>query len=92
MIKCKKPKHLWNEPCTPDMECYINSYEHYNCFCVYMNSIHNEEHTLYQIAHKMDISHTTVKILIDNAISKLKEAAQNGEIDRRVFEYLFKNR
>lgn len=80
MIKCGKPKHLWRENCTPEMECYIKSPEHYNCFCVYAALIHETEHTLQEVAKLMNISHTTVKQIEAQALEKIRNSIKSGDI------------
>jgi len=73
-------KHYENpeEPCKPGYSCYVNSPEHYNCFFVYMYFNEGKQHTLQEIAHLLDMSHTTVKCIQDSALAKLKQKVLEG--------------
>lgn len=74
--QCKDP----HTPATPDMDCFINSPEHYNCFEVYKYYLNSEEHTLHECAKLMSISHTTVKQIELSAIKKLRDLVVSGQI------------
>jgi len=67
--------------CTPET-CgwYINSEKFFNCFLVYKHYIQENQHTLQEVAALMDISHTTVKQIENQALGKIKELVKDGRI------------
>lgn len=72
-MKCCQDKKNPLEPCKPGMDCYVNSPEHYNCFMVYMHYNRGKNHTLQEVAKLMDMSHTTIKCIEDQALNKLRD-------------------
>lgn len=68
---CSKTKCIWN----------VNKREAKNCFLLYKHMIKDTQHTLYEIANVMRISHTTVKQIENEAFQKLKETSLTKQID-----------
>jgi hypothetical protein len=80
MIKCGSTDP--NSPCDPSMDCYINHPKYFNCICVYNHYINETEHTLQEVAKLMDMSHTTVKQIQEQAFSKIKNLIDAGELTK----------
>ena len=80
----------WRKPCTPDTcEWYIKAPKYFNCFLVYKHYIHENEHTLQEVAKLMDISHTTVKQIESQALDKIKALVANGEVTLEQVQQIF---
>ena len=68
---CDKTKCIWN----------VNKKEAKNCFKLYQYLVRDSQHTLYEIANIMKISHTTVKQIENEASLKLKDTPLADQID-----------
>lgn len=69
---------------------FINQPEFFNCFLVYVHYIHDTSHTLQEVAALMNISHTTVKQIETQALNKLRETAQSGELSPKDMQRILK--
>jgi len=78
--------------CTPETcDWYINAPKYYNCFLVYRYFIKDYEHTLQEVASRMDISHTTVKQIESQALKKLKEQIVKGSLKLEDLKQIIKS-
>ncbi len=78
-FKCEHPHNIdIDQPCKPTYKCYVNSPEHFNCFFVYMHYNKEKEHTLQEVAHLLNMSHTTVKCIEEQALIKLRDFVKNN--------------
>lgn len=75
---CDLDKGCWDKPC-PKTDCIwnVNKPEASNCFLFYKHMINEKQHTLYEIASVMRISHTTVKQIENESLKKLKDTPLN---------------
>lgn len=70
MIKCANTN--LNKSCTPDMDCYINSPQHYNCYCVWQHFNGKKEYSLEEIAQLIGVSHQAISQIIGRVKNRLK--------------------
>lgn len=80
---CDLDEGCWSKPC-PKTNCIwnINKTEAANCFLLYKHLINEKQHTLYEIASVMRISHTTVKQIENESLKKLKDAPLSSLADQ----------
>ena len=72
--ECDLEEGIWDTPCQRTGCIYnINKAEASNCFLFYKYFINDKQHTLYDIAGIMRVSHTTIKQVENETLKNLSQ-------------------
>lgn len=71
-MKCSNPSV--SKCCTPEMDCFVNSPEHYNCFLVWSHFNKDSELTLHEVGELLDLSYESIRQIEVRALAKYSAA------------------
>lgn len=70
-MKCKNTSVT--KFCTKDMDCYVNSPQHFNCFCVWQYFNKETQLTLEEIGALLNLSYERIRQIEQIALKKYAE-------------------
>lgn len=67
-MKCCNPHS--DIPCSPEMDCWINAPDYFNCYCIWQYFHPGVELTLHEVGDLLNLSYETIRKIEAKAIIK----------------------